>query len=429
MFFKLRILVNLLELKLVKKRYRSNIKGLQAYRWKKFQSTLASSPFYADLARQHAPLEKYPVMNKQLFMEHFDLINTQGIKKDQAFETAIQAELSRDFSPMIENITVGLSSGTSGNRGIFLVSQKERAQWVAYVLDRVIPFSLKKRSVAFFLRANSNLYDSVKSKVLKFEFFDLLDEQSVHIPRLNSLQPSVLVAQPSMLLDLAKEMEKGLLVIHPEKIISVAEVLYPEDKAYLERVFGQHIHQVYQCTEGFLASTCTEGVLHFHEDFLIIEKKYLDETKTRFHPIITDLKRLSQPIVRYELNDIIHELNDCPCGQKTMAIAKIEGRSDDVLLFKNSHGIPVKIYPDFFRRAIILSDESIHDYLLVQRSSTLMELYVNGNQELFEKAKNGVKNLLQQHAIEGVEITKLDIPPHKKGDKLRRIRYESNETN
>ena len=81
-------------------------------------------------------------------------------------------------------------------------------------------------------------------------------------------------------------------------------MLYPEDKAYLERVFGQHIHQVYQCTEGFLASTCTEGVLHFHEDFLIIEKKYLDETKTRFHPIITDLKRFSQPIVRYELNDI-----------------------------------------------------------------------------------------------------------------------------
>ena len=155
----------------------------------------------------------------------------------------------------------------------------------------------------------------------------------------------------------------------------------------------------------------------------------MDETKTRFHPIITDLKRFSQPIVRYELNDIIHELNDCPCGQKTTAIAKIEGRSDDVLLFVNSHGIPVKIFPDFFRRAIILSDESIHDYLLVQRSSTLMELFVNGNQELFEKAKNGVKTLLQEHAIEGVEIIKLDIPPHKKGDKLRRIRYESNETN
>jgi len=426
MFFKLQIIFNLLELKLLKKRYRFNLKGLQAYRWKKFQSTLAVSPFYADLVKQNEPLENYPIMSKQTFMEHFDVINTHGIKKEIAFETALKAELSRDFSPMLENVTVGLSSGTSGNRGIFLVSEKERAQWVAYVLDRVIGFSLKKRSVAFFLRANSNLYDSVKSKVLKFEFFDLLDDLQTHVSRLNSLQPTFLVAQPSMLLDLAKEIEKGMITIQPKKIISVAEVLYPEDKAYLEKIFGQLIHQVYQCTEGFLASTCSEGVLHFHEDYLIIEKKYLDETNTRFHPIITDLKRFSQPIVRYELNDIIHELKDCSCGLKTTAIAKIEGRSDDMLLFENIDGLPVKIYPDFFRRAIILSNESIDDYLLVQRSNLVIELYINGNQELFEEAKNGINTLLQHYSIVGIEITRIKNPPHKKGDKLRRIRYETN---
>ncbi|MCF8329425.1 MAG: hypothetical protein K9I37_03740 [Crocinitomicaceae bacterium] len=426
MFFKLQIIFNLLELKLLKKRYRFNLKGLQAYRWKKFQSTLAVSPFYADLVKQNEPLENYPIMSKQTFMEHFDVINTHGIKKEIAFETALKAELSRDFSPMLKDVTVGLSSGTSGNRGIFLVSEKERAQWVAYVLDSVIGFSLKKRSVAFFLRANSNLYDSVKSKVLKFEFFDLLDDLQTHVSRLNSLQPTFLVAQPSMLLDLAKEIEKGMITIQPKKIISVAEVLYPEDKAYLEKIFGQLIHQVYQCTEGFLASTCSEGVLHFHEDYLIIEKKYLDETNTRFHPIITDLKRFSQPIVRYELNDIIHELKDCSCGLKTTSIAKIEGRSDDMLLFENIDGLPVKIYPDFFRRAIILSNESIDDYLLVQRSNLVIELYINGNQDLFENAKNGIETLLQDYSIVGIEINRIKNPPHKKGDKLRRIRYETN---
>jgi putative adenylate-forming enzyme len=275
MRFKLQILWALVELKLLKRRYRSNIKELQSYRWKKFQSTLAVSTFYADLVKQNEPLENYPIMSKQTFMEHFDTINTHGIKKEIAFETALKAELSRDFSPMLKDVTVGLSSGTSGNRGIFLVSEKERAQWVVYVLDRVIGFSLKKRSVAFFLRANSNLYDSMKSKVLRFEFFDLLDDLPSHVSRLNRLQPTFLVAQPSMLLELAKEIEKGLITIQPEKIISVAEVLYPEDKEYLEKIFGQHIHQVYQCTEGFLASTCSEGVLHFHEDYLNNRKKVL----------------------------------------------------------------------------------------------------------------------------------------------------------
>ena len=426
MFFKLTILYYLLELKLLKRRYGSNLNALQNYRWKKFQSTLAKSPFYSELANQNTALENYPLMNKQVFMEQFDRINIHGITKEAANKIAYEAETSRVFSPMIGPITVGLSSGTSGNRGLFLVDKKERAQWVAYVLDRVIGFSLKKRSVAFFLRANSNLYDSVKSKVLKFEFFDLLDDLQTHVSRLNALNPTILVAQPSMLLALAQEMEKGLFSIQPEKIISVAEVLYPEDKLYLERIFGQQIHQVYQCTEGFLASTCPEGVLHFHEDYLIIEKKYLDETKTRFHPIITDLKRYSQPIVRYELNDIIHELTDCPCGLKTTAIEKIEGRSDDVLHFENKDGMTTKIFPDFFRRAIILSDPSIVDYMLVQRSGNLLELYIDGADERFENAQKELKTLLQFYLIENVEINRINFRPLEKGNKLRRISYAPN---
>ena len=426
MFFKLTILYSLLELKLLKRRYGSNLNALQSYRWKKFQSTLAKSPFYSELANQNTALENYPLMNKQVFMEQFDRINIHGITKEAANKIAYEAETSRVFSPMIGPITVGLSSGTSGNRGLFLVDKKERAQWVAYVLDRVIGFSLKKRSVAFFLRANSNLYDSVKSKVLNFEFFDLLDDLQTHVSRLNALNPTILVAQPSMLLALAQEMEKGLFSIQPEKIISVAEVLYPEDKHYLERIFGQQIHQVYQCTEGFLASTCPEGVLHFHEDYLIIEKKYLDETKTRFHPIITDLKRYSQPIVRYELNDIIHELTDCPCGLKTTAIEKIEGRSDDVLHFENKDGMTTKIFPDFFRRAIILSDPSIIDYMLVQRSGNLLELYIDGADERFENAQKELKSLLQFYLIEKVEINRINFRPLEKGNKLRRISYAPN---
>ena len=37
----------------------------------------------------------------------------------------IKSEENRDFSPTIKGITVGLSSGTSGNRGVFLASEKE----------------------------------------------------------------------------------------------------------------------------------------------------------------------------------------------------------------------------------------------------------------------------------------------------------------
>jgi putative adenylate-forming enzyme len=365
------------------------------------------------------------MVNKQAFMEDFDTINTCGIALDKAMDIAINAEKSRDFSPMINGITVGLSSGTSGNRGIFLASENERAQWVAAVLDRIIGFKLKKRNVAFFLRANSNLYNSVASKLLRFEFFDLLIPTEKHIDSLNQLQPNILVAQPSCLIELAKHLESSQLEIRPEKIISVAEVLYPEDKKYLEKIFKQTIHQVYQCTEGLLASTCKAGNLHFHEDYLIIEKNYLDEDKSRFHPVITDLMRSTQPVLRYELNDIIHELKNCPCGSKTTAIAQIEGRSDDKLCFLNNEGVETHIYPDFFRRAIILADPEIQHYMLIQKSKTRLDLFVEGPETLFEKAKNEIQMVLEFNECFHVEIKRLESSPFERGTKLRRIKNES----
>ncbi|NMH86537.1 F390 synthetase-related protein [Flavivirga algicola] len=423
MFFKIQILYKLLSLKIHKKWYKNRLNKLQEKRWIRLNNTLLKSPFYRDKAKKNTPLNEYPIINKAHFMADFDIINTKRVSLKKALEVAIKAEESRDFSPLINGITVGLSTGTSGNRGVFLATEEERAQWVACVLDRVIGFSLKKRRVAFFLRANSNLYDSVTSKSLQFEFFDILKNMETHTGRLNKLQPTILVAQPSVLLELASYVEKRELSISPTKIISVAEVLYQEDATFLKRIFKQTIHQVYQCTEGLLASTCAHGTLHFNEDFLIIEKKYLDKEKKRFHPIITDLLRTTQPIIRYELNDIIHEKSNCPCGSHFTAIDKIEGRSDDVLRFKSITGKDVKVYPDFLRRTIILADPSINDYTLVQRDLDTLELYV-GNNNAYELAAKAVKSYLESRGVKDIIIEKALVRNHVKGNKLRRIQND-----
>jgi putative adenylate-forming enzyme len=425
MRFKLNILINLIQLKWQHIRYANNLKLLQQKKWKALQKYLVKSPFYAPFIKENRVYQDFPLMDKKGFMADFNTINTCQITLEQAQKTALEAEHSRNFNSTIEGITVGLSTGTSGNRGVFLASENERAQWVSAVLDRVIGFKLRKRSVAFFLRANSNLYRSVQSRLLQFEFFDLLQPTEEHIQKLNALKPTILVAQPSCLLELAEYIRQGKLNILPEKIISVAEVLYPEDKKLLEQTFGQTIHQVYQCTEGFLASTCSQGNLHFHEDFLIIEKKYLDADRTRFHPVITDLLRRTQPVIRYELNDIIHELTNCPCGSQRMGIAQIEGRSDDILRFLTAQNQTISIYPDFFRRAIVLSDERIQDYLLIQRNPKQLILYVGGTPEMYIKASVGIRRLLHEYGCNDIEIIPLPNPGLERGSKLRRIRNES----
>jgi putative adenylate-forming enzyme len=338
------------------------------------------SPWYASQLAQYGSIEQLPIIQKATYMAHFSEINTVGISWDAATTTALEAENSRDFSPTIGRITVGLSSGTTGNRGIFLVSPKERAQWVAMVLHRVIGFSWKRRKVAFFLRSGSKLYESVQSSLLDFRFYDLSRPFQELLQVLKTQQPDIIVAQPAALEQIADAVSAGTLQLSLRQVVSVAEVLEQDVRHRLEGVFGLRLTEVYQCTEGLLASSCPEGRLHFHEEVLRVEKRWLDDTHTRYYPIITDFTRHTQPIVRYELNDIIHtHPAPCPCGRVTEAIGHIEGRQDDALLFfRENTRAPLLVFPDFMRRVVISGKnaDQIAQYQVVQEEAGYIKMYV-----------------------------------------------------
>ena len=104
---------------------------LQAWQQRKLRTFidrhLARSPYFAPYVG--APLDEWPTMNKALMMAEFDRINTAGLKLADVLACAMAAEHSRDFSPTVGGYSVGLSSGTSGSRGVFVVSAAERARW------------------------------------------------------------------------------------------------------------------------------------------------------------------------------------------------------------------------------------------------------------------------------------------------------------
>ncbi len=97
----------------------------------------ARAPFYRDLwtDRDTDDWRNLPTVDKAAMMGQFDRFNTRGITKEEAFAVALCAERSRDFVPAVRgDITVGLSSGTSGHQGAFLVSPQETAMWAGAVL-------------------------------------------------------------------------------------------------------------------------------------------------------------------------------------------------------------------------------------------------------------------------------------------------------
>ncbi len=368
-------------------------------------------------ARSHSPFyQKHlgEIISKKIMMEHFSTFNTKQIDKESAFQIALTAEQTRNFQPLLEGVTVGLSSGTSGNRGLFLVSATERLAWCGNILAKVLPKApWRRQKIALFLRANSTLYETAGSQTLTFTYFDLLEDPATLRKKISSFAPDVLVAPPSMLLLLIGSCK-------PKRVISAAEVLNALDEKRLEAAFGQKIFQIYQCTEGFLGFTCSYGTLHLNEDLLIIEKEYIDDR--RFIPIITDLFRTTQPIIRYRLDDVLVEKKSpCPCGCVFQALERIEGRCDDVLYVALPEGGEKPLFPDFISRKIISTSEEIQEYEVLQTRLNRWEIYLKP--EFRKSVSNALHELFIRLGCLVPELVFVDQPfPRLPGAKLRRIR-------
>jgi putative adenylate-forming enzyme len=363
-------------------RDRAALERFQRIRIARFIDTvLPRAAFYR--ASKGLDLNALPIVDKALSLNQFAAFNVAGVSLDDAIAAASAAEQSlappRHFDT---RLTSGLSSGTQGPRGVFLASPRERATWAGILLARALDGPLLRdlllrRSplrVAFFLRANSALYTTLHSRRIDFRFFDLSAGAHTHVDALTQFKPEVLVAPASMLAWIASEVLTGKVMLAPRRVISVAEVLEPDDTSRISAAFRVPVHQLYQCTEGFLAYTCEHGVLHLNEEYVHVEPEWLDETHTRFTPIVTDFTRRTQMIVRYRLNDILRVREEpCPCGRITRALAAIDGRLDDVLWLpacaSRSQWMP--LFPDAVRHAIAQVGRGVRDYRIEQHDDAL----------------------------------------------------------
>lgn len=338
------------------------------------------APFYrahwaTDQRSAAAGWQTLPVVDKALMMANFDQFNTLGIGRAAALAVALQAEQSRDFSPTVGGVTVGLSSGTSGHRGLFLVSAAEQAMWAGTILARTLHRWRPGYRVAFFLRSNSNLYEQVASRWLEFRYFDLMLPLTAATAALNAYQPDIIVGPPSLLALLADARRAGTLHAQPERLIAVAEVLEPQDRTALATTFGAPVHQIYQCTEGLLAASCRRGSLHVQSDVVALQWELLADG--RAVPIVTDLWRTTQPIIRYRLNDVLRLADaPCACGGAFPVIAEIAGRCDDICEFVQPDGQLRPFFPDTIRRMLLLADERISDYQVIQRAPGQLDVYL-----------------------------------------------------
>jgi phenylacetate-CoA ligase len=281
--------------------------------------------------------------------------------------------------------------------------------------------------VAFFLRSNSNLYERAGGALIRFRYFDLMLPLAEAVAALNAYQPQIVIGPPSLLGMLAAERERATLHITPERLIAVAEVLEPQDRERIAAIFGAPVHQVYQCTEGLIALSCAAGSLHVQEDIVALQYEPLDGS--RVTPIVTDLWRTSQPIIRYRLNDVLQlDPQPCRCGSPWQVIGAIEGRSDDVCYFAARTGGLRAFFPDTIRRTILLSSPDITEYYAIQEQPSQLSIRLDlapGSDfaTVAAAVQASVAATVAQYDCQRAKVTiEAGVPPVAPGIKRRRVR-------
>jgi putative adenylate-forming enzyme len=334
------------------------------------RQAIGKVPFYGHLgaARLHA----LPIIDKAVLLANFDRLNTKGITPHQVREAVDRNE------PHAGGLIVGQSTGTSGNRGLFVISEAERFIWLGVMLAKTLPdFPFVRHRVALATPGRSLLYAAAGATGrLAIRFFDL----SLGVDRwradLCAYAPDTLIAPPKVLCALA---ESGSL--RPTHVFSGAEVLDPLDRAAIESGFGVRVREIYMATEGLLGVACAEGTLHLAEDVVAFEWGPVEGSPGLAIPIITDFTRRTQIMARYRMNDLLRlSETGCRCGSPLQAVAAVEGRQDDVFhLGARSGAGLVMVTPDVVRNAVVDADRRIQDFRVIQTGAGAIDLVLDPN--------------------------------------------------
>jgi phenylacetate-coenzyme A ligase PaaK-like adenylate-forming protein len=113
-------------------RDRVSLKRYQIKRLAVLQRHLdAHIPFYSGVRSR--PFEQWPIISKTEMVERFAEMNVAGIDAS-AIRHALAGGAER-----VGRFVVGQSTGTSGNRGCYLISDAERFVWLGVILAKALP--------------------------------------------------------------------------------------------------------------------------------------------------------------------------------------------------------------------------------------------------------------------------------------------------
>lgn len=297
-----------------------------------------------------------PTLTKAQMMENLD-----GILTDRAVRRADLERFMSDPSNVGAyyqgNYAVCHTSGSQGQPAIIVQDKPAilttfAAQFArgTPVTRRFLPFLQKFFNPARFAIITQkpgfypsstffNYFPERARRYIKLQRLSVFDPPEVLVEKLNSFQPNFITGYTSALETITRELQDGRLKLNGDlqQMTNISEPLPEAIAQRVEKAFGVHITNVYSMAEC-MALTC--GCQATHGSHLNDELAFLEVVDANNRPVpkgtagskvlLTNLYNLAQPIIRYEIDDVVTISEErCECGSLLPLVKAVEGRAKD----------------------------------------------------------------------------------------------------
>lgn len=416
------------------------------------------SPYLAGRYRsapvQVRDLQQLPALSKTELMAHFDEWVTDPQVSSRQLEAFIADPglIGHDF---LDRYVACTTSGATGTPAILL--HDEFALTVYNVLGYVRSLRRllsarqvwaltrgKGRMAAVFVTGGHFLgntmiarrHRAIPWRAKTQRLFSALTPQDQLLAELNDFSPVILGGYPSALDLLAQQQRVGRLHIKPVLISAAGETLTDQMRQRISTAFGCQVSNYYGSSEAIgLTFECSAQHMHINSDWYIVEP--VDEAgrptplgQMSHGLLVTNLANRIQPIIRYQMGDRVAISPDpCICGSPFPQI-RVEGRTDDVLVFPSPQGKAIRILP-LPLVTVAEGTPGLASCQLIQTEPSILRVRLSSKRPEEEPAvwdalRTSLEGYLAAQGVSGVLLEKAPEGPqlHPRSGKFRQVYSE-----
>jgi len=420
----------------------------------------ANSPYYRERfagieLSDDLDLTALPTLDKATMLEHFDDLVTDR-RLTLAGVEAHLAELGR-AAPHTDPRLFGeyravASGGSSGKRGVFVYGREDWTELLAGMarLNRSYvgpaPRLPRRRVTTVWAEGDTHISGralrSLDAGLTPFRQQRLDARMPLWelVEALNAFRPEALNAYASTAALLAERQLAGALNISPSVVMTIAEVLSQEMRQRIVAAWGTAPFNGYGSSETGPATAveCDRHAgLHVFEDLVQIEVVDDEHRPVRAGEpgsrlLVTNLFNRAQPLIRYELNDLVTVSPDsCPCGRPFPLLESVDGRSDDLLELPARSGGVVSVHP-LVLRSPLSTIGALSEYRIIHgRGELRVEAVLNGAGDRRRTCREIEARLAEALAESGAQAPSIriesvaEIPRHPHSGKKKTIEVQA----